>query len=440
MSWRSAERLAAPACGALCESLWLGGFAGAIAPSALGRWVLVALALVAGGLAVERIENRRARLVAGLAITIGLPVAIVAASRPASIDQALAEALVAVASAALAVRLGVAIGSPTPESALRRAVRCFLSVAAVVAIAAAAGRHLSGAELLVVVAVLAGTGHVAFARVVEAAGATGASRRPLLAWLAGVLAVALLLLLVAAGGALLLTAPLHDPVAAAAHGLRDVAAAAGYAVGMVGYVVLRAAAAIGSLVDVHVATRQPPHLRTFSPTPQPKAHAPSAPGVTVDLGLVLLLGLALVAAVLVVRLAVRRRRPAMEQGAVEEREALLSTRDALGQTAGRLRAAVARAMTRVRRPTSPAKAVRAEYLRLESRLRRRGHQRAPSASARAFLSGLRPDDPDGLASALADRYESARYADRQLSWDEAAAFRRDAERWLRADVSRQPPG
>ncbi|HMK92734.1 MAG TPA: hypothetical protein VK576_07025 [Thermoleophilia bacterium] len=437
MSWRSPERLAAAVLGASCEALWLGALVGAAAGSGLGRFSCLALVLTVGGLLLGRVDGQAARLAAGLGLTICLPVALVVATRPSAVDQGLVEALVAVAFATVAVRLGMAVGRPTPQSGLRRCLRCFLLTVFALAVSAAAGRHLAGAGLLIVCVVLAGVGHVALARVDAAAGATGASRRSLLAWLAAVVAVALVLLLVASGGALLLTSSLHGPLLGVATGLRDAVAVVGYAIGAIGYVVLRLAATFGTLFDLHLPARQPPHLRTLTPAPQPETSQSGR--LFIDATLVALLGVALAIAVVVLILATRRRTAAKAEPE-DEREALLSTRQAVRLTARRARAAVGRVVARARRPATPAEAVRLEYRRLESRLGRRGFRRPAATSARSFLLGLTTDDPEGLAATLASRYESARYAERGVSWADAGAFRRDADTWLDRAAGGRLPG
>jgi len=437
MSWRSPERLGAAVLGASCEALWFGALAASAAGSGLGRFTCLALVLAVGGLLLGRIDGRRGRLAFSLGLTIGLPCLLVIATRPGAIDQGLVEAFAGVVFATVAVRLGLAVGRPTPRSGLRRSVRCFLLAVLALVASAMAGRHLAGAGLLIVCVVLAGVGQVALARADAAAGATGASRRSLLVWLAAVFGVALALLLVASGGALLLTSSLHGPLIDVATGLRDAGAVAGYAIGVVGYVVLRLVAAIAALFDLHMPGRQLPHLRTFTPAPQPETSESGRLFIDATLGL--LLGVALASAVLVLILVSRRRAAASRTDSTEEREALMSTGAAVRLTAARLRAAVGRAVTRARRPGTPAEAVRLEYRRLESRLGRHGFRRPAALSARAFLLGLTDGDPDGSASALAARYEAARYVEGRVSWADAAAFRSDADAWLRRRVSEPPP-
>jgi hypothetical protein len=427
MRSRSSLDLAGLALGAGVEGLWCGCLAAAFvaASPATTLWltafacaVVLAAALTAGQIAVPRREGagtgdviadgddgdgagRAAPGDAGKRATFLCEMGLIAASvavlvlagnawaHSSALWVVVRDLVFAGGLVALGARLGEAL--PEPETAVRRAVRGFVLLCAVLAFAALAGATPAWGVWAVVASLVAGGLLVAVVRHQSLVALVApAERLPARPWL---LAVAGAIVFVVALGALL-GQVLRVGVALGA--LDAVAFAVRYGLAVVAYLVVyaaveavRAVALLLSVVHVHLG-----HVSRVSPAPFQGAalRRPGRGGPSVWAGSRLLftaLG-AVTACVLscgLVFVALRRSRRSSRAAAlvVEERESLVSFKAALGLAAARL----GRWRRRPRRkPGTPDEVVRMRYADLERRLARAGRPRQPGVTVRDYLAAV----------------------------------------------------
>ena len=441
-----------PLLAALLEALWVGTLAALIASSAPAGWVALCFGLIAAAALLAARARRAAAAGAAaalargdeppptvtaapaayrlalLAVGAGTTAAITAATAPHGLRETAGALIGAVLLVGACLELGVLVGRAEldPDRALRRALRGFVLLFAVVFLAALGGHAPAGAGVLVAVAVLAAAGLIVVVRM-RAIVAAVEDGVPPVRWIA----VVLLADLIALALALLLTAaPLHGglawlsgPLAAGLRGLLDVI---GFVAAAAAYVVARGLAALLALLHLHLhlpATR-PGSSHPLRPAGQRPSHSdPLVAAIAVVAAAVVAL------VVWLVTRSLRVERRAGEETVVEEHERLAHEPEL--RAAGRR---LARRLRRlVERDRTPAEALRAEYRRLERTLRRAGHERAPSQTVRRYLAAcLAADESRDATDRLVSLYERARYAGPAggLDWRDVEEFRR-ARRELR---------
>ena len=438
MRSRSSLDLAALALGVGVEGLWCGCLAAAFveASPATALWLtafacaaVLAAALAAGQLAGTRHEGagsgvvlddaddangaeavapgaagRRAALLREIGLVAAGVVALVVAgsawTHQSTLWLIVRDLVFAGGLVALGARLGE--GLPEPETAVRRAVRGFVLLCAVLAFAALAGFSPAWGLWAVVASLAAGGLLVAVVRrQTLVALVDPAERLPARPWL---LAVAGAIVFVVALG-LLLGQVLR--VGAALGTLDAVALALRYALDVVAYLVayaaaeaVRAVALVLSVVHVHLG-----HAGQTRPAPFHRAalRRPGSGSPRVWAGSRLLFtALGALAACVVscglVFVALRRSRRSPQAAAmvVEERESLASFKTVVGLVAARL---ARRPRRRARRkPGTPDEFVRMRYAELERRLTRAGRPRQPGVTVRDYLAAVLAA-PAGEASA-----------------------------------------
>ncbi len=446
---------------ALLEALWVGSFWAVLATAAPALRVALCFCLVAaGGLLAARARRAAAAVAAAalaqgaaapppvtraapryrlalLALGVGASAALAALGTPHGTRATLDAIAGAVTVVGVCLELGVLAGRAEidPERALRRALRGFLLVFAIVFLAAL-GRHApAGAGMLLALAVMAAAGLVVVARLRAIAVTVEGGTTPV-RWIGAVLLVDLLALALAL---LVAAAPLNGALAWLGHplvvGLRGLQDALGYAAAGVAYVIVRAIAA--AVAPIHLHLHAPSvhggssHL-VKTTTPRSRETHPLVAAVA---GICAAVALGALAVWLLTR-SLRVERRAAEETVVEEHERLAhepELRAAGRRLAGRVRRLIERDRT-------PDEALRTEYRRLEHTLRRAGHERAPSQTVRRYLDACLADD---AAHATRDRliclYERARYAGPAggVDWPEVEEFRR-ARRELRVHDGAQP--
>jgi hypothetical protein len=316
-------------------------------------------------------------------------------------------------SAGVAV-LGVwmARGDFGPDEAFVRATRAFAAVCAVLVLCGLTGTPVQAPTTAVASVVVAGGLHVALLRYrVLTDLVSDSDRLPVLPWLLAVTT--------AIGAVLVVTG-----LAAALFGgdtfrsmLADALAVIAYVSGVITWAVavaVRGVAWLAGLVHLHVPEFQPPKVpsgggRALRPEYQPPVARSALTRILAMTGLAVL---AIAVSITVVVFALRRmsRDLTAEEAVVEERETVRSVSSATGAALGGLRRRLRSLLHGLRRPQSPAEAIRIDYQRLEQRLARAGSPRASGVTARAFLGASVAGETPGTAAELATLYELARYS------------------------------
>jgi hypothetical protein len=480
MRWRWLDFGALPALACLTEAFWLSGVVALIAgvswPILLGITLAVmsvpAAVTVAGR--ASRLGTRPSRLIVGLT-ALGGVAALSMLQSHASIGRvaglAVADMLFVVVASWLAIRIGSApLGV---DEALGRAARGFGLVFVVLLLARLAHQPFAAAGAAVTGVVAAAALLVALARWGESL--TMTDRRYGVSgwtWFAGIVAtIAGILLVAVVLGALVHGAPLAWIFSAILDGLRTLLHAVAFVAASVAYAVLRAASWVLGLFHLHrPGWLQHPHTPGIRVPAVPRVASPGHSGPTLLGNVALPLLAALAGGVLLFLLlhAVRRITAGRSPEPLEERESLISTSDLLGPARRRLSRFVARLPRRRAAPASPAESVRRQFALLERSLATLDRPRRPGQTARLYLLGaggphaalpggpyeavpdaLRATPPDGLheapatalvalpdavdpREALIRTYETARYSQHPVSWQDAADFDSLARLYLEA--------
>jgi len=430
-----ADRLPAVA-GAVVEGVWTGAL-GALVTGGSGAAYIggASAAAFAGAVVAQRSgagrkPSRRARLAAA-AFTVAVAAAFYAAGRGWQGGHPLLAAFGAVLYAALLLLLGISLGREriSSDPAFRRAVRAFALLCGLLAITAAAGSAPAWAAGAVVAALVAGVLSVTAARAASLAGAAAAEGRTgTWRWM---LAVAGILLLVVAVGALLSLVVRTDILlwllAVAGHVLQYLLQLLGFVLGWAGAGILRALAWLLGLFHLHsLPTVEPPksggaHLRALPKVPRSGTYAWTRLVLTVAAA-----ALAIVVPLAVVAFALRRVRGSAPDDVTEERETVLTLREASSHGATRLHRRLARLVPRRRPPATPEEQVRRDYGALERRLAHAGHPRPGAVTVRDYLLALAVsagEQPGPQPDELASLYELARYSAAGVDATAAARFR-----------------
>jgi hypothetical protein len=281
-------------------------------------------------------------------------------------------------------------------------------------------------------------------------------------WFAGIVAtIAGILLVAVVLGALVHGAPLAWVLSTIADGLRSLLHALAFVAASVAYAVLRAASWVLGLFHLHrPGWLSHPHTPRIQVPAMPRVASPGRSGPTLLGNVALPLLAALAGGVLLFLLvhAVRHITAGRSPEPLEERESLIATSDLLGPARRRLSRLVARLPRRQAAPSSPGESVRRQFALLERSLATLGQPRRPGQTARLYLQGasgpctastgglhealpgsLRETSPYGprrrltTASAappgtsdpreaLIQTYETARYSQHPVSWQDAADF------------------
>ncbi len=329
--------------------------------------------------------------------------------------------------------LGVRLGGEdlAPEEAVRRAVRGFALLCAVLVCAAVAGVTPGWAAAAVVTALVAGGLLVAVVRYRALTDLVAAADRlPSWPWLLAVTGVILSAVAVAALLGQLLDIHLLrwvlDVLGAVLSAVFGIIA---YAIGWAGAGLLRALQWTLGLLHVRA-----PHLE-LKPPPAPRVrvavppYQPAVPGSSATRLVVTVAGalVAVAGSLALVVLALRRlrRRSVSEAAVTEEREALGSLSEAAGAVVGGLGRRLRRRLSRLgrREARSPAELVRLRYAQLEKRLAAGGHVRPPGMTVRDFLASCAASMEAPVAAGdLAGLYELARYSAQAVAADQAERF------------------
>ncbi len=413
MRSRSGLEHAGVALGAAAEGVWSGGLAAALTGASAavlivfaGVTVLVAAQLARRFSAGEGRE-RAARALAMTLILVAAAVLLVAGRAWAHPSPLWPVARDFVYAGGL-VLLGLHLGreSQTPETAVRRAIRGFGLLCAVLTVAAVVGSAPGWAPWALVAALLVGGLLVAIVRYEALTDLVDPIERlPAWPWL---LAVTGAVLIVIAVGALLSQVLRVETVLGALsvlagvlrYGLDGLAYLIGYAADEL----VRAIAALLSMLHLHAwhivqrprAVPTPTVFRRLS-SPNLKVWRGSRLMFTAVGALV-----AVVVSFTLVAVALRRfrREPPAEVMVVEEREALASLRSAAGAFAARLGRRLRRRLASRRRgPGTPAELVRRRYADLERRLARAGRPRLPGVTVRDHLAAVAMAVASAVASA-----------------------------------------
>ena len=446
MRWRWLDQGALPALACLLESLWLSVVAALIAGVSWPLLVGGTLAIMAVP-AATTVSARAGRLSVRMSRTIVLVTALAATATlislqaHTSISRTVGLAMVDLLFVVLASWLGIRVGEASVgiDEALARAARGFGLVFVALLLARLAQQPFGEAGVAVTGVVAAAALLVALARWSESL--TMTDRRYGVSgwtWLAGILAtIAGILLFAVVLAALAHGTPLAWTLSAILDGLRYVLHALMFVAATLAYAVLRALSWVLGLFHVHrpnwLAHGQVPHLR---PTRLLRVTSHSGHGSTLlrDVAWPLLAAMAGGALVFVLAHAVRRIRQGDSPEPLEERESLISAPDLLDSARRRLARLVARLPRRRAAPSSPAEAVRRHFAALERSLATLGQPRRPGQTARLYLLGIGklpgtpaagPATPEGSGDpreALIRTYETARYSQHPLSWQDAADF------------------
>ncbi|HEY5387218.1 MAG TPA: DUF4129 domain-containing protein [Thermoleophilia bacterium] len=437
--------------GATTEGIWCGALAAALTGAswlALAVFATVTVALAAAAarrLGRGEARQRAARLqaVALILVASGVLFAAGGSWTHPNVPWQVVRDIVYV-SGLVFLGISLARDSQAPEAAVRRAVRGFALLCAVLLCAALAGSAPGWASGAVVAALIAGGLLIAVVRYRALTDLVDpADRLPAWPWL---LAVTGAVLGVIAVGAVLSQVLSPDVLHWALGDLWGVVRFAldgvAYVIGYAGAGLIRGIAWLLSALHLHA---QP-----ASEAPHPAATPPvlklrHAAGVTVwsgakvigtAVGALVAVGLSLT--LVVVALRRFRREPPADVAVVEEREALTSLRSAAGESAARLGRRLRRRLQAMRHhdALAPAELVRRRYAELERRLSRAGQPRLPGVTVRDHLATVAaPADaqpaasPDETAPSahlqpaadLAAIYELARYSAHVV--DEAQAQR-----------------
>ena len=455
-----------PGLACLTESLWLSVVAALIAqaswPALLGGTLAIVGVPTAATVAARasRLSVRVARMIVGVA-ALSSTAALVGLQPHTPLSRATALALADLLFVVVASWLGIRIGERAVhvDDALGRAARALGLIFLALLLAAALHQPFATAGVAVTVVIAAGALLVALARLGESL--TMVDRRHGVSgwtWFAGILAtIAAILLIAVILAALMHGAPLLWTLSAIAHGLLYLLQGVAFVVASAGYALLRVFVWIFGLFHVHrpewLQPGQPPQLHT---TRLPHV-ATGGGGSTLlhDVAWPLLAAIVGGGLLFLLLRAVRRLREGEPSEPQEERESLLSAADLLSSARVRLSHLVARLPRRQAPPSSPAEAVRREFTLLERALAALGETRHPDETARRYLlrtgtaSGVPsrdlttvpvPPGRDGTRERLISGYETARYSQHPLSWQDAAAFRSLAREYVeRARVAAGRP-
>ena len=436
MPSRSALERAGVALGAAVEGVWCGALAAALTGSPWALLGAFAMVMVAAAAAITRWtgaapERERAGRVAAAALVVVGVVALFGAGQAWTHDYLLWHIVRDAIFVSGVVLLGIWLGGDdlTPETAVRRSVRGFALLCAVLVCAAVAGSTPAWAAAAVVTALVAGGLLIAVMRYRSLTDLVAASDRlPSWPWLLAVTGAILCVVAIAALlGQFLDVDVLRWLLSAVAAVLSTALDAIIYAVGWAGTGLVRALGWVLSLFHVrapHLELKPPPasRVRVVVPPYQTVAPGSSAMRLVVTAAGALV---AVVASLAVVVFALRRlrRRSAVDVAVEEEREALGSLREAAEAVAGRLGRRLRRFASLGRREArSPAELVRLRYAQLERRLTAAGRPRPLGVTVREYLAqcAAAMEVPPPVAD-VAGLYELARYSAHAL--DEAQASR-----------------
>jgi hypothetical protein len=423
MRSRSWLEHAGVALGAAADSIWSGGLAAALtrAPMAV-LTVFAGVTMVAAAFLARRfgrgdVGERVASLLAVTLILIGTGV-LLAAGRSWAHPYLPWQVVRDVVYVGGLVLLGIYLGraAQSPEAAVKRAVRAFALLCAVLVLAALAGSLPGWASAAVVASFVIGALLIVTVRCRDLTELVdSAERLPAWPWL---LAVVGAVLVVIAIGVLLSQILRVDVLLWAldslAGVLRYALAGVAYLIGYAGAGLLRGIAWLLGVFHVHAlhpverprAAPTPAVLRSLS-APRPRVWRVSSLIVT---AVGALAAIALSFALVAVALRRLRREPPTEAMVAEEREALASLRSAAGVSAAQLGRRLRRRL-RMRRlgPRTPAELVRRRYAELERRLSRAGRPRSPGVTVRDHLAAVAAagacDEPAAVAAALSPRAE-----------------------------------
>jgi hypothetical protein len=429
--------------GAATEGVWCGGLAAALMGASwavltvFAFVTVLAAALLARRLSMGATRERAARLLAVTLIVVATGMLLVAGgawAHPSLLWQAVRDFVCVGGLVLLGIHLGRAAQSP--EAAVRRAVRGFALLCAVLVGVALAGAAPGWAPAAVVAALVVGGLLIAVVRYQALTDLVDpAERLPAWPWLLAVVGV--VLLVVAIGALLSQVLGVHVllwALAAIAGVLRYALDGVAYLIGIAGAGLLRGIAWLLSVLHVHA--RDPadvPHLAARPPVLKLR-HAGGAgiwsgtKLIAAAVGALVAIGLSLALVALALR-RFRRELPA-EVTVVEEREALASLSSVAGAFAARLGRRLRRRLLGPRRhdPRSPAELVRRRYAELELRLSRAGRLRPPGVTVRDHLAALAqetgplPEAAPSPAADLAAIYELARYSSHAIDAAQARRF------------------
>ena len=430
--------------GAAAEGIWCGGLAAVLTGESwailtvFAGATVVAAASVARRLSMGEGRERVVRLLAATLILVATGV-LLAAGRAWAHPSVLWQAVRDFVSVGGLVLLGIHLGrdAQSPEAAVRRAVRGFALLCAVLVGAALAGAAPGWAPAAIVAALVVGGLLIAVVRyqaltdLVEPA-----ERLPAWPWL---LAVAGAVLGVIAVGALLSEVLRVDVVlwalAAIAGVLRYALDGVAYLIGYAGAGLIRGIAWLLSVLHVHA--RDPADVPKLAPRPPVLSLRHSGGAriwsgtklIAAAVGALIAIGLSLALVAVALR-RFRRELPA-QVTVVEEREALATLRSAAAASASRLGRRLRRRLQALRRhdPPSPAELVRQRYAELERRLSRAGRPRPPCVTVRDHLAAVAAAEPPETApplpspaADLAAIYELARYSAHTIDAVQASRF------------------
>jgi hypothetical protein len=437
MPSRSALERAGVALGAVVEGVWCGALAAVLTGSPWAPLSAFAIAMVVAAAAVTRWigaaqDRERAGRVAAAALVVAGVAALFGVGQAWTHDYLLWQVVRDTVFVSGVVLLGIWLGGDdlTPEAAVRRAVRGFSLLCAVLVCAAVAGSTPGWAAAAVVAALVAGGLLIAVMRYRSLTELVAASDRlPSWPWLLAVTGAILCVVAIAALlGQLIDVDVLRWLLGAAAAVLSTALDAIIYAVGWVGTGLARALGWVLALFHVrapHLDLKSPPasRVKVVVPPYQPAAPASSVTRLVVTVAGALV---AAVASLAVVVLALRRlrRRPAASEAVEEEREALGSLREAAGAAAGRLGRRLRRFASLGRREArSPAELVRLRYAQLEQRLTAAGRPRPLGMTVREYLAqcAAAMEVPPPVAD-VAGLYELARYSAHAIDQAQARRF------------------
>ena len=485
MSSRSVPERTRLVLGAAAEAIWCGAAAavlvGASAPHLIAfAWaVVLGAALLAHRWAGRERGDRNSRLLA-MTLVLAAAAALMIAGRAWTHPYLPWWFVLAVLYSGGLVALGLSLGSapPWPEGAVRRAVRAFALLCAVLAVAALAGSAPRWGSWALVAAFVVGGLLVAVVRrhtlddVIDPV-----ERLPAWPWL---LAVVGAVLVVVATGALLSVVLRADVVlwllGMVSTAVRYALVGLVYLVGWAAILLMRGLAWLTTALHLHswrlrLHPQPVPRLRRLHPLLPPSRAAWHASRLLAAVaGTLAAFGLAF--ALILVALRRFRREPPAKLLVLEERETLVSVRSAAGELAAGLVRRLRRRLLGSRRsqPRTPAELVRRRYADLERRLSHAGSPRPAGVTVRNHLTAVAtslgtadagavagagavvstgaptetggfPDtgavaasgavanvdpagqaDPSAAAAELAAIYEAARYSDRMIDGAQARRF------------------
>jgi hypothetical protein len=431
------------ALGAAAEGIWCGALAAALTGASWAALTVFACVTVAAAAHVARRLGRgegreRAARLAALTLILVMTGVLFLAGRSWMPPGVLWQVVRDVVYVSGLVLVGISLGrdSRAPEAAVRRAVRAFALLCAVLVCAALAGSAPGWASAALVAVLVAGGLLIAVVRYQSLTDLVDAADRlPAWPWL---LTVTGAVLGVIAIGALLSQVlsldVLHWALGVIGGVLRFALDGIAYLIGYAGAGLIRGLTWLLDALHVHArpevevpeSARRPPVLKL--------RHAEGngiwsgMKPIATSLGALAAIGLSLALVVLALR-HFRRELPA-EVAVQEEREALTSLRSAAGESAARLGRRLRRRLQALRRqrPLTPAELVRRRYVELEQRLSRAGQARLPGVTVRDYLVAVAAlpetsaSPPPQSAADLAALYEVARYSNHAVDSAQAQRF------------------